>query len=239
MTHCNCKLLYENAVIWNRIWTSSSPFCWDRWPATLSSRGCNSSRGSRRKATCDQWVTQCVPAKSFKRRGLNKILQSWKVCEQTQPSRTQSKTFRRRFFNETESKIIKWNDVTVNLQQILDFKICSPDIDWQCLPQSHIHPCHCCLESGDQQKERQLCKNTQRDGVSKKEATMHANLQKRHRELVGCKREVFFLLEMPRFHCNSSLTAVGISSDFAASPMRVVKILFQSYSTSFVFVCFF
>ena len=30
------------------------PFCWDRWPATLSSQGCNSSRGSHRKATCNQ-----------------------------------------------------------------------------------------------------------------------------------------------------------------------------------------
>ena len=95
---------------------------------------------------------------------------------------------------------------TVNLKQIRqflmshfssakNFSFCSPDIDRQCFPQSHIHPCHCCLEMQEvviSKKERQLCKNTQRDGVSKKEATRRANLQKRHRELVGCERELVF-----------------------------------------------
>ena len=147
MTHCNCKLLYENAIIINK---PLSPFCWGRWPATLSSQGCNSSRGSRRKATCNQWVIQCVPIKSFTmcqqnppRGGVQAKSSNMVWAKSCNPENCVSKPNHQElnprllgdpFFNETESKIIKWNensqdrDVTVNLKQIRRFLMSHFDI---------------------------------------------------------------------------------------------------------------
>ena len=69
------------------------PSCWGRWPATLSSPRCNSSRGSHRKAICKKTLTKNSDKKTLRIKSCKNSL--WgKSCKQSEEI-SQSKCVRK------------------------------------------------------------------------------------------------------------------------------------------------
>ena len=121
------------------------------------------------------------------------------------------------------------------------FNICSPDIDWQCFPQSHIHPCHCCLKMQEVviSKKRDNSAKIHRGMVSAKKRQRGAQIYQKGTESWSAVKESWFFSGNALISLQQQFDCCWHFLRLCSKSNACRKDLFQNYRSPFVFVRFF